>query len=132
MTAYSTPLDLILGAEAADAFIRGRAEELTRNDLLPEPVAYALTVRRVLHGDPLVLAQAGQSWTLRSDTDPDDAPAYRLNVLARLNCPPRVLVTDPDDPTGETDELLAEVLEMYYLATWRPELATASGVDDDL
>ncbi|MCX4669981.1 hypothetical protein OG453_25380 [Streptomyces sp. NBC_01381] len=122
MTAYSTPLDLILGAVAANAFIRGRAEELTRNDYLPEPVAYALTVRRILHGDPLVLAEAGQSWTLRSDTDPDDAPAYRLNVLARLSCPPRVLVTDPDDPTGETDELLAEVLDLYYLATWRPEL----------
>ncbi|MFH9071486.1 hypothetical protein [Streptomyces alboflavus] len=120
MTLHTTPLALIVGADRADAFLRSRARELVDLDHLPEPVALQLTYRRALRGDPMVLAAPGQVWTLRADTDPDDAPAHRLTVEARLTEPPRVMVTDPDDSTGETDELLIEVLEMYQLATWNP------------
>ena len=42
-----------------------------------------------------------------------------------------MLVTDPDDPFGEVDELLIEVLEMYQLATWYPLPATAEGASRD-
>ncbi|MFD9068927.1 hypothetical protein [Streptomyces lasiicapitis] len=123
MTAHTTPLSLILGADRAHEFIRSRAQELTSLDHLPEPVALQFTHRRVLRGDPMVLAEPGQVWTLRAGIDPDDAPAHRLTVKARFTCPPRVLVTDPDDPTGEEDELLIEVLEMYQLATWHARRA---------
>ncbi|EPH46820.1 hypothetical protein ABT390_38055 [Streptomyces aurantiacus] len=122
-----TPLDLVLGADQARAFIYARAHELTHLDLLPEPVALQLTVHRILHSDPIALAEPGQVWTLRADTDPDDAPAHRLAIHARLGCPPRVLVTDPDDSTGEVDELLIEVLEMYRLATWQLCVASTDG-----
>ncbi|GHE62047.1 hypothetical protein GCM10018785_33840 [Streptomyces longispororuber] len=120
MNAPTTPLDLILGRDQASAFLHARAQDLVRLDHLPEPVALRLVHRGVLRGDPLVLADERQMWTLRADTDPDDAPAHRLCVHARRTCPPRVLVSDPDDPTGEIDELLLEVLEMYQLATWYP------------
>ncbi|WP_405657433.1 hypothetical protein [Streptomyces sp. RK9] len=121
MTLHTTPLALIVGADQARAFLHSRARELTELDYLPESVALRLTCRRILRGDPVVLAAPGQVWTLRADTDPDDAPAHRLTVQGRLTCPPRVLVTDPDDPTGEVDELLIEVLKMYQLATWNPD-----------
>ncbi|QCX79102.1 hypothetical protein C9F11_27500 [Streptomyces sp. YIM 121038] len=120
MASLTTPLDLILGPDQARAFLHARAQELSQLDHLPGTVALRLVHRGALRGDPLVLAQERQTWTLRADTDPDDAPAHRLCVHARLTCPPRVLVTDPDDPMGETDELLIEVLEMYQLATWYP------------
>ncbi|MFD9861255.1 hypothetical protein [Streptomyces alboflavus] len=129
MTVHTTPLALIVGADQAHAFLHSRARELVDLDHLPESVALRLTYRRVLRGDPMVLAAPGQVWTLRADTDPDDAPAHRLTVQARLTCPPRVLVTDPDDPTGEEDELLIEVLKMYQLATWhhhRPATGSTS------
>ncbi|MFH9070251.1 hypothetical protein [Streptomyces alboflavus] len=126
-----TPLDLVLGTDQARAFIYARAHELTHHDLLPEPVALQLTIHRILHGDPLTLAEPGQVWTLRADTDPDDAPAHRLVIHARHHCPPRVLVTDPDDPTGEVDELLIEVLDMYQLATWHPTFTVCEGRRDD-
>ncbi|MFD0416108.1 MULTISPECIES: hypothetical protein [Streptomyces] len=123
----STPLDLVLGADQARAFIYARAHELTREDLLPEPVALQLTVGRVLHGDPVTLAEPGQVWTLRAGIDPDDAPAHRLAIHARLQFPPRVMVADLDDPTGEVDELLLEVLELYQLATWYPTFTVCDG-----
>ncbi|WP_405659137.1 hypothetical protein [Streptomyces sp. RK9] len=122
MTVHTTPLALIVGADQAHVFLHSRARELTELDYLPELVALRLIHRGILRGDPIVLAAPGQVWTLRADTNPDDAPAHRLSVRDRLTCPPRVLVTDPDDPTGETDELLLEVLEMYQLATWHTPL----------
>ncbi|QCX74931.1 hypothetical protein C9F11_06155 [Streptomyces sp. YIM 121038] len=131
MTAPTTPLDLIVGPDQARAFLHARAWELTQLDCLPEAVALRLVYCGALRGDPLVLAAERQTWTLRSDVDPDDAPAHRLCVHARLTSPPRVIVTDPDDPTGQSDEFLIEVLEMYQLATWYPLPIVTQGASRD-
>ena len=119
----AVPLDLILGPHLAAQAIRRAATALQRDDLLPEPVALRLACERATDGDPLILAAPGQIWELRDDVDPDDAPARRLAVHLRLDSPPRVYVSDPDDPAGgngdgEIDELLLEVLDLYTLASW--------------
>ncbi|HET6860669.1 MAG TPA: hypothetical protein VFH94_26675 [Streptomyces sp.] len=122
---HRLPLERALGPERAAAFLHERADELTYQDHLDASTALRWVCERAASSDPLLLAAAGQLWQLREDVDIDDAPARRLNVEARLTCPPRVLVTDPDDPTGETDELLIEVLDLYRLATWHTELFAA-------
>ncbi|MHC0431490.1 hypothetical protein ACX6XY_15030 [Streptomyces sp. O3] len=118
MSTLPPRLDLLLGPEQAAAFITDQAAELARLDHLPAPTALRLACERASSGDPLLLAAAGQTWTLRPDTDIDDAPAHRLHIHARLTCPPRVLVSDPDDLSGQIDELLIEVLDLYHLHTW--------------
>ncbi|MEE1783074.1 hypothetical protein PUR71_09110 [Streptomyces sp. SP17BM10] len=118
---HTVPLDLILGPHLAGAVIRRAANTLQHDDLLPEPVALRLACERATDGDPLILAAPGQIWELRADVDPDDAPARRLAVHLRLASPPRVYVSDPDDPAGddaEIDELLLDVLHLYTLASW--------------
>ncbi|MET8624691.1 hypothetical protein ABZW30_13195 [Kitasatospora sp. NPDC004669] len=116
----AVPLDLILGPHLAAAVIRRAATALQHDDLLPEHTALRLACERASDGDPLVLAAPGQIWELRADVDPDDAPARRLAVHLRLTGPPRVYVSDLDDPTGDgaIDELLLEVLDLYILASW--------------
>ncbi|MCI3930272.1 hypothetical protein [Streptomyces sp. AN091965] len=131
MKAPTTPLDLIVGPDQARAFLHARTQDLVQLDHLPEAVALRLVYRGALRGDPLVLAAERQTWTLRAGVDPDDAPAHRLCIHARLTSPPRVLVTDPDDPTGEVDELLIEVLEMYQLANWYPLPNATQGASHD-
>jgi len=114
------PLDLILGPELAAVVLYRIAAQLEEQDLLPERVAFRMACERATDSDPLLLAATGQVWELREGVDIDDAPARRLAVHLRLAEPPRVYVSDPDDPTsaGEIDELLLEVLDLYVLASW--------------
>ncbi|MEU4955355.1 hypothetical protein [Streptomyces lavendulae] len=119
-------LDQVLGAERAAALIRHTADELTRQDHLDPRTALHLACERLADGDPLLLAHPGQTWLLRDDVDIDDAPARRLAVHARLTCPPRVLVSDADQPE-EIDELLIEVLDLYEITAWATELAAQQG-----
>ncbi|WHM41137.1 hypothetical protein [Streptomyces sp. BPTC-684] len=116
-------IDQILGSEGAGAFIRQCADDLAHQDQLAPGTALRLACERVADGDPLLIAAPGQTWTLREDVDIDDAPARRLQVHARLTTPPRVLVSDLDDPGGEIDELLLEVLDLYELTAWTRDLA---------
>ncbi|MFF4344281.1 hypothetical protein ACFY00_30680 [Kitasatospora sp. NPDC001540] len=117
---HTVPLVLILGPYLAATVIRRAATALQHDDFLPEPVALRLACERATDGDPLVLAAPGQIWELRPDVDPDDAPARRLAIHLRLANPPRIYVSDPDDPSGdgEIDELLLEVLDLYTLTSW--------------
>ncbi|MEU3495357.1 hypothetical protein ABZ747_17950 [Kitasatospora cineracea] len=116
----AVPLDLILGPQLAGTVIRTIAGTLQRDDLLPENLALRLACERATDGDPLVLAAPGQVWELRNGVDLDDAPARRLAVHLRVAHPPRVYVSDPDEAsgTGEIDELLLEVLDLYTLTSW--------------
>ncbi|MFB7672218.1 hypothetical protein ACFC26_12460 [Kitasatospora purpeofusca] len=118
----AVPLDLILGPQLAAAVIHTIATTLQHDDHLPENTALRLACERATDGDPLVLAAPGQVWELRAGVDPDDVPARRLAVHLRLPAPPRVYVSDPDDPAGEIDELLLEVLDLYTLASWDTRL----------
>ncbi|MCY0922871.1 hypothetical protein OS965_32810 [Streptomyces sp. H27-G5] len=122
----SIRLDQVLGAERAATLIRHAADELTRQDHLDPRTALHLACERLADGDPLLIANPGQTWLLREDVDIDDAPARRLTVHARLTCPPRVLVSDTDLPE-EVDELLLEVLDLYEITAWSPELAAQQG-----
>lgn len=114
----AVPLDLILGPQLAATVIRTIATTLQHDDLLPENLALRLACERAADGDPLVLAAPGQVWELREGVDPDDVPARRLAVHLRLASPPRLYLSDPDDPAGEIDELLLEVLDLYTLTSW--------------
>ncbi|MEV6106124.1 hypothetical protein AB0M28_15605 [Streptomyces sp. NPDC051940] len=131
MSAATTPcpaLVRLLGAGRAAMVLRRLADELVASDrLLPER-ARALVCARACAGDPLLLAAPGQVWVLDEDIDIDDAPALRLAVHARLTAPPRVIVSDADEPGphGELDELLLEVLDFYRLQTWHPDLLPAT------
>ncbi|MFJ2407054.1 hypothetical protein ACIOUE_37805 [Streptomyces xanthochromogenes] len=111
-------IDEILGSEGAGAFVQQCAADLAHQDHLDPGTALRLACERVADDDPLLIAASGQTWTLYDDVDIDDAPARRLQVHARLTCPPRVLVCDLDDPSGEIDELLLEVLDLYWLTAW--------------
>ncbi|MGW4651342.1 hypothetical protein [Kitasatospora sp. NPDC004289] len=116
----AVPLDRILGPHLAATVIRTIATTLQHDDHLPETLALCLACERASDGDPIVLAAPGQVWELRAGVDPDDVPARRLAVHLRLAAPPRVYVSDPDDPSGagEIDELLLEVLDHYTLNSW--------------
>ncbi|WP_438297736.1 hypothetical protein [Streptomyces sp. HUAS TT7] len=116
-------IDQILGSEGAGAFIQQCADHLAHQDHLDPNTALRLACERVADGDPLLIAAPGQTWTLRDDVDIDDAPARQLRIHARSTCPPRVLVCDLDDPSGEIDELLLEVLDLYRLTAWTLDLA---------
>lgn len=122
----TTRLDLILGPENAARILRRLAAELVRLDHLHPDTALRQVCERAADGDPLLLAAPGQTWTLRDDADPDEAPARRIAVHARLTSPPRLLVSDPDLPDSEVDELLLEVLDMYRLEAW-PVTAVLDG-----
>jgi hypothetical protein len=111
-------IDRVLSPQDAARLVRSLAHSLTHLDHLPSDTALRLACERVADGDPLALAAAGQLWTLREDADIDDAPARQLIVTGRFTAPPRVAVHDPD--TGEGDELLIEVLDLYTLAEWQP------------
>ncbi|MEU6175855.1 hypothetical protein ABZ832_28600 [Streptantibioticus parmotrematis] len=114
------PLDLLLGAQQAATFIRRTADHLADQDLLAPAAALRQACERITDGDPLLLATPGQTWALHDDIDPDDAPAQRLTVHLRLSCPPRIYASDADQPDGEIDELLLEVLDLYQLQSWDP------------
>jgi hypothetical protein len=114
-----TYLPEILGPARAEQVVRDHAATLMRMDHLTPQAAIRLVRARVAEGDLLFLADAGQTWTLHPDADPDDAPAAVLSVHARLSCPARVLVSDPEDPT-EVTELGIDVLNLYRLTTWHP------------
>ncbi|MEU2874433.1 hypothetical protein ABZ769_35450 [Streptomyces olivoreticuli] len=116
-------LDLLLGPERAAAVLRELADDLVHQDHLDADVALRMVCERATDGDPLLIAGPGQVWALRDDADLDDAPSRRLAVHARLTCDPRVLVSDPDDETGQIDELLIDVLDLYQLDTWTLEPA---------
>lgn len=121
MTTPEIRIDQILGSEGAGALIRQCADDLAHQDRLAPATALRLACERVADGDPLLIAALGQTWTLHEDVDIDDAPARCLFVQDRLHNPPRVIVTDAD--TGESDELLLEVLALYRLTAWTPDLA---------
>jgi hypothetical protein len=114
------PLDRILGPEQAARVLRQLANYLVYADRLHPDTALRLVCERATDGDPLLLAAPGQTWLLHDDVDPEEAPARRLAIHARLRDPDRVLVTDPDLIDSQTEELLTTVLEMYRLETWHP------------
>jgi hypothetical protein len=115
------PLDVILGPHQAGRLLRRLAADIVRQDQLHLDVALRLACERATDGDPLLIAAPGQVWSVEPDLDPDgDVPARRLAIHARLTAPPRVLVTDADDPDSEIEELLITGLDVYRLDTWQP------------
>ncbi|MFI9588259.1 hypothetical protein ACIHCQ_42240 [Streptomyces sp. NPDC052236] len=122
------PLDVILGPHQAARLVRQLAANFVRQDQLHPDVALRLACERASDGDPLLLAAPGQVWSVQPDVDPDgDVPARRLAIHARLAAPPRVLVSDADDPDSEIDELLITGLDVYRLDTWQPIEALLEG-----
>ncbi|MQY10294.1 hypothetical protein SRB5_04010 [Streptomyces sp. RB5] len=121
-------LGSLLGRAQATAVQDRLSAELVASDLLAPDRARSLVCARACAGDPLLLAAPGQIWVLDEDIDIDDAPALRLAVHARLSAPPRVIVSDADEPGpgGALDELLLEVLEFYRLESWQPDLLPAT------
>ena len=117
------PLDVLLGPHGAARFLSARTDDLVHQDHLDPTCALRLVCERATDGDPMVIASPGQTWSLQADVDPDDAPAQRLAVHARLNCPPRILASDLDDPNGTIGELPIEALDLYTLTTWTPDAA---------
>jgi hypothetical protein len=113
-------LDSILGPEQAARVLRQLANYLVYADHLHPDTALRLVCERASDGDPLLLAAPGQTWLLHDDVDPDEAPARRLAIHARLRDPDRILASDPDLADSETAELLTTVLELYRLETWQP------------
>ncbi|HSA50863.1 MAG TPA: hypothetical protein VLH10_12245 [Yinghuangia sp.] len=125
MTA-ALPLDLLVGPEAAAAWITARARDFIATDCLTPDAALRLVCERATDGDPHVLASPGQVWALPADTDPNDAdaPADALLIRSRLPDPDRVAVTyldgDQDDDADRRidDVLLVDVLQAYRLHWW--------------
>lgn len=119
MTA-ALPLDLILGPPQAARVLRQMATDIAHQDHLDPGTALRLVRERATDNDPLLLAAPGQIWAVRDDADPDaDVPARRLAVHARLEAPPRVVVTDLDNDQ-EKAEIHIEGLYPYQLESWRP------------
>jgi hypothetical protein len=110
-----TALDLVAGPERAAAHITALATRLTDQDRLPADVALRVACERVTDGDVVALAAPGQTWTLRPQVDPDDAPAMRLLVLERHACPPRVAV---EDEIGFREVLQIDALNDFELTSW--------------
>ncbi|MGW4808073.1 hypothetical protein [Kitasatospora sp. NPDC004272] len=109
-------LDTLIGAERAATHITALAERLVRVDALPADVALRVACERLADGEALALAAPGQTWTLRPEADPDDAPALRLLVLERHACPPRVAV---EDEIGFREVLpIAALADLYELTCW--------------
>ncbi|ONK09283.1 hypothetical protein [Streptomyces sp. MP131-18] len=123
-------LALLLGPQQAARVVRQLADDLIHQDRIDPDRALRIVCDRALAGDPLLLAAPGQTWTLRDDIDPDEAPARRLVILGRLTGPARIVVADPDLPDSCTDELLLDVLELYELETWHLPDALLDGEGD--
>lgn len=58
-------VDRLIGPERAARVIQPLVRELMTDDWLPETVAYRIVCEGVLAGDPWLLAEPGQVWTLR-------------------------------------------------------------------
>ncbi|GAA2417970.1 hypothetical protein ACFPFX_04770 [Streptomyces mauvecolor] len=105
------PLDLLIGAERAGQFLGARIRDVLANDLLPEPVAYRLVCEGALAADPFLLADPGQTWTLRPDrTGP--APG-RLFIVRR-----DTTELTAEDEHGQRHRIPLCALADYQLDQW--------------
>ncbi|MFE3685362.1 hypothetical protein ACFXPM_19225 [Streptomyces sp. NPDC059095] len=105
------PLDLLIGPERAAEFINGLVRDLMASDLLPETVAYRLVCEGVTNGDPFLLADPGQMWTLR--------PGHNGPAPARLFIAHRdVTQLTVDDEHGQRHGIPLCALADYQLDQW--------------
>ncbi|OEJ21479.1 hypothetical protein AR457_37445 [Streptomyces agglomeratus] len=112
MQSRTVPLDLIIGPERAGQVVGALVRDLITSDLLPEPVAYRLVCEGVLAGDPWLLAEAGQLWTLRPDTGAGDEPEL-LFIVSRDTT--QLTVEDAD---GRRSQIPLCTLAAYQLDQW--------------
>ncbi|WP_328541074.1 hypothetical protein [Streptomyces sp. NBC_00344] len=106
------PLDLLIGPERAGAFIGALVRDLITSDLLPEPAAYRLVCEGVLAGDPWLLADPGQMWTLRPEVTDTDVPAL-LFIVHRDTTHLTV-----EDENGQRTQIPLCALSAYQLDQW--------------
>lgn len=117
------PIAEMIGSFAAGAFVKRRINETIALDSLPEPVARRLVCERIADGDPLLLAAPGQTWVLRLDVRPDDAPAQAVYITSRSTEDPTVVVTvlDPGYEGTPFEVLPIEVLDLFELHAWQAD-----------
>lgn len=102
----------LIGADHAGQFLTARIHDLTSQDLIPHQAAERMVCQAAAAGDPWTLADAGQLWTLRPDSDPQQFPA-QLYVVRRTGA--EILA---EDEHGQQETLGLTMLSAYELDHW--------------
>lgn len=130
-------LNQLVGGQVLGDHLTAHVNLLVANDGFSLDAGYRNVTDRADAGDPSILAAAGQTWVLRADVDPDEAPAKRLTVVERTVDGIFVLYSDIDPEAKERpehlqpqdvglseaskgDDLLISVLDLYELESWYP------------
>lgn len=101
----------LIGRDHAGQFLTARIGDLTSQDLIPHETAERTVCRAVAAGDPWILADAGQLWTLRPDSD-SELPG-QLYVVRRTGA--EFLA---EDEHGQWETLGLTILAAYELDHW--------------
>ncbi|MEU4898231.1 hypothetical protein AB0B12_37985 [Streptomyces sp. NPDC044780] len=102
----------LIGHDYAGQFLADRIHTLTTQDLIPHETAERMVCQAAAAGDPWILADAGQLWTLRPDTTPAQHPG-QLYVVRRTG--PAILA---EDENGQQATLGLAILTAYELDHW--------------
>lgn len=118
---YATPIDQILGGEAAAVLVNQIANALQYNDGLPADTAHRVACERVADGDPHFIVAPGQTWVAL----PHIAacmPATRYAVKQRLPLDTCVVVVATDGILAgvESEIELFTLATCYQLEAWLP------------
>ncbi|MFB7677849.1 hypothetical protein ACFC26_41265 [Kitasatospora purpeofusca] len=112
-----TTLHQLLAPRDEATFVHQRIGEAMIQDRLPAEDAGRIVRQRIEEGDSLLLAAAGQEWTLRPAYSPGEwTGGRRLRVVRRLAEPPAVVVTDTEGAEWELGLSLLGAL--YELTAW--------------
>ncbi|MEV6133185.1 hypothetical protein AB0M05_41405 [Streptomyces violaceusniger] len=101
-----------IGRDRAGQFLAARIYDLIHHDLIPLEAAEQTVCQAVAAGDPWTLADAGQLWTLRPDSDREQLPA-QLYVVRRTGA--EILA---EDEHGQQAMLGLTILSAYDLDHW--------------
>lgn len=130
-------LTQLVGGQILGDHLTAHVNLLVAQDGFSPDAGYRYVTDRADAGDPSILAAAGQTWVLRPDVDPDEAPAKRLIIVERTAKGIFVVYCDITHEAGEApadlqpqdvglgdaadgDDLLISVLDLYELESWYP------------
>ncbi|MEZ0095029.1 hypothetical protein [Streptacidiphilus sp. EB129] len=118
---YATPIDSIIGGEAAATLVLQIAAELEYSDRLPARTAFRLACETVADGNPRFIAAPGQVWVAR----PELAAGLlvsRFAVKRRDSYNTIAVVVPVDGPLAgvESEVELHDLAQFYELEAWLP------------